>query len=565
MKRKKSSTPNYVVYFPLITEQWQEDLLEKFFYHINRLENDFVHIIKYMMKKNEDKFNEIKDINKQIGNFPPEEKRTKEEEKEIKQLKDLRKEILLSITTDEVPELKSYPKTCSFFSENGFVAVCNKLLYNKIGGINEQGNDLTYTSLFPCIGTNTTSVIGENKYAAFERFMFGNGKSIHYKKPNETKTVTYKVTDNQTSCTIDKENKCLVLKKSQGFNKGKIMNIPLKLKKSNSTKMNEGVIYEQMALECKIVKITIKREMVRGKYKYYVQLTVEGIPYNKGRKLGEGVIGNDPGISHITCYGKNVLQYSVPNEILNLGKKETEIQRAIERSLRLHNPNKYNDNGTIKENNRDKWVVTKNCKKLKNQLKEIKRKIKAKRNVCEDEFVIKVLSEGNEIHVENTNIEGMAKRAKGIRYKKDGTYQSNKRYGKSIGNAAPSSVNTKLKNKFKYLGGTYIEINSKDAKATGTDHTRLTKSDNFSDYTKEEYYTKIENGKAIQLSNGDIHDRDAHSAFNLKHFNPNTKEYDIIGMKEDYDKFCKAENEAFERNELDKKKLMRYQSTVKNN
>ena len=565
MKRKKNNVPNYVITLPLITEPWQEDLLEKHFYHINQLENKFIYIVKSLIKKNINKFNKIKDLNKQIRNFPPEEKRTEEQEKELKKLKDSRKETLLSITTDEVPGLKSYPKTCSFFTENGFIAVLNKLLYDNIGGKDEQGNDLTYTSLFPCIGAIITSEIAKNKYSAFEDFMFGDGEDIHYKKLSETKTVPYNISQNKPLCTVDRENKRLILRKTKGFNKGKTMFLPFKLKKPNNEKVKEGIIYEEMALNSRIVKVTIKREMVRGKYKYYAQLTVEGTPYPKGRSLGKGTIGDDPGVKHITIYGNQVLQYSVPDEILNLEKKEADIERAIDRSRRLHNPNKYNDDGTINVNNKDKWIITKNCRKLMNRKKEIKRKMRAKRNVCEDEFVNKVLLEGNEIHVEKTNIKGMAKRAKGIRYKKDGTYQSNKRYGKSIGNAAPSRVNGKIKNKFKYLGGTYIEINSIDAKATGTDHTKLTKSNNFSDYTKEEYYTKIENGKAIQLSNGDIHDRDAHSAFNLKHFNHITKKYDIIGMKEDYDKFCKAENDAFERNELDRKKLMKYQSTVKNN
>ena len=161
-------------------------------------------------------------------------------------------------------------------------------------------------------------------------------------------------------------------------------------------------------------------------------------------------------------------------------------------------------------------------------------------------------------------MEGLKKRAEGVRYNEDGSCKSNKRHGKSINDVAPSSILNKLENKVKFLGGTYDVINAKDAKATGTDHTKFNKSNKFSEYTKEEYYTHIDKGNAIKLSNGVVHDRDAHAAFNLKHFNPKTKEYDILGLKENYPDFCNAEKEAFERKELDIEKLKKYQSTVEN-
>ena len=83
------------------------------------------------------------------------------------------------------------------------------------------------------------------------------------------------------------------------------------------------------------------------------------------------------------------------------------------------------------------------------------------------------------------------------------------------------------------MGGTVIEVDPKSAAATATDHTS-----NFA-RTKRELKER-----SVMLSDGTVHDRDAHAAFNLKHCNGNG-EYDGAGMRQDYENFCQEEKKAW--------------------
>lgn len=557
MKNKKD-TNNYVVTFPLETEKWQEDLLERSLHRVYDLHNKTTKIILDTLKREEEKINAVKSIMKKISSYPSKEKRTDKQNEEIKQLFEEINQILDTIKTHDIPNLKRYPtKNRNLISKYGLYDIINMLLYDNIGGKDENGNDLTFKSYFPPIDTTVTCEECNKVWRSLEDYLFHGGKEIHLKKQSEFNTFGYAIKERSKACTIEKDVTSkkfyLVLTKNK-----KTVKIPIKVKNYGF----DGFEYEQRALHSKIVKITIKRDKVRGKYKYYVQLTVKGTPFNKGRMLGDGVVGIDPGTRHITCYGKTVRQYTSSVDISKLRKKKKKLQQDIDRSRRIYNPNKYNDDGTIKKGNKEPWKITKNCRKKINEVKEIERKIEAKREIDQYQFVNSILCEGNEFHYEKTDMKSLSKRSKGVRYNKDGTCKSNKRYGKSIGDIAPSSLISKLEGKVKFLGGTWVDINQKDARATGTDHTRFGKSNNFNDYTKDEYYTKIKNGYAIKLSNDMVHDRDSHSAFNLKHFNNKTKSYNINEMNEDYSNFVNAEKDAFERHELDADKLLKYQSTI---
>ena len=81
---------------------------------------------------------------------------------------------------------------------------------------------------------------------------------------------------------------------------------------------NHYADYEMWALKggvdsVKVVKVV--RRLVRGQYKYYVQLTIEGEKPQKGRTLGWGNVGIDLGPTTVAVSGE-LLRHSNGIEVL---------------------------------------------------------------------------------------------------------------------------------------------------------------------------------------------------------------------------------------------------------
>ena len=50
---------------------------------------------------------------------------------------------------------------------------------------------------------------------------------------------------------------------------------------------------------CDMRMVTIKKEIIRGKEKYFFHICFEGTPYNKGRALGTASVGIDPSLENM--------------------------------------------------------------------------------------------------------------------------------------------------------------------------------------------------------------------------------------------------------------------------
>lgn len=545
---KKNSTPLYVAEFPLATEKWQDDLLDKWFSHTNYLKNTLIGMDKDAIKNNKSKFDEINELNKEICTLKKKEHLSAEEKERKSYCETKRSEIQNNITTDDVEGLVEYPKSTPLFSEFGQVAIADKLLKLPVGGKDVNGNNLDFTSVFPPVTTKITHVIGKDIYASLEDYFYGNGKDLHFKNKKDNNTIKffYKE-DTDKFCKIDRINNTITFSKSSGFNKGKKMVIPFKRNKKH--------VYEDKVLGSTIKQVAIVKKLIRGKEKYYLQLTVEGVPYDKGVERGEGVIGVDPGTSKVTCYGKTIIQYKNPEDVVKLENKIAELNRSLDRKRRMANPNKYNEDGTIKRGNHDKWVETNNYIKDKNKLHELQRKSATKKKIVQLKYINKLISEGNKLIIEDNDIAGWAKRKKETEVKEDGKYASKKRFGKSIASSAPSQFLTLLTNKFKMVYGndSVYMVDQKDAKATGTDFTKLKSDINFNEHNTDKnlYYTHVKVGVSkIELSDGNVHHRHALAAFNLKNWDPVKKEYKIKEMRENYINFCKEEKKALDAGEI---------------
>lgn len=208
--------------------------------------------------------------------------------------------------------------------------------------------------------------------------------------------------------------------------------------------------YLEKAMHDEIAYCRLVRKTIRGKKKFYLQLVMKGIPPQK-REPTEGEVGLDIGISTLASVSDQEVIIEEFCEGLDMLEKEKRILlRKMDRSRRATNPNKYNPNGTIKKGNKEKWRRSNRYWKRLFELKEICRKIVAKRNIMHNKQANKVLEMGNDIYCERMNFKGLQKT----------------RFGKRIGYKAASMFLNILNTKLSYQEKTIQYVNTWTVKAS---------------------------------------------------------------------------------------------------
>ena len=285
---------------------------------------------------------------------------------------------------------------------------------------------------------------------------------------------------------------------------------------------------------------TLVIKMIRGKYRVYVHLTIEGktkLKYDKHgnprHKYGKGVIGADIGTQTVAYTSdtevglKNLSERG--NSIQTSERKERLLHRAMDRSRRATNPQNYNDDGTVKKG-RKTWIYSNHYKKLKTKYSELCRINAINRQLAINEDANHLRSLGDVFITEPKNAGKLMRRAKETTVNSKGKFNRKKRFGKSIKNRCPSGFQTAVEQKFKVSGGIYIEV-SNDYRASQYDHT-------IDDYIKKklsERMYKLQDGTEVQ--------RDWYSSFLLYCYDYRTKGIDKNKCISEFDK-CYSKEKA---------------------
>ena len=255
-------------------------------------------------------------------------------------------------------------------------------------------------------------------------------------------------------------------------------------------------------------------EQIRGKWRFWCHITVEGRPMPKKKRDGsprhdwsaEGELGIDQGVSSYAVVGENVCE--MKNLADRNGRstfegeaKERRLQRKMDRSRRANNPQNYNDDGTVKKGKKT-WKKSKTYKRDEAKLADIKRKNAASRKYAVQEDVNRLRSYGDVVVTEKQSIAGLAKRAKPKKKVDKKTGKSRhcrrKRFGRSIQHRCPGMFRAELKKKF----NGYIEVETM-YRASQYDH------------EKDDYEKKPLSQRAHKHTRGRASPRDGYSAFLL--------------------------------------------------
>ena len=238
-------------------------------------------------------------------------------------------------------------------------------------------------------------------------------------------------------------------------------------------KINTFTTYQQncMLRAEKIKYVQIQKSKIKGKFRYYLVIYLQGTPPSN-HTVGTGVVGCDNGVSTLAYVSNSEVKLVdlVPEECLRIEEGIKRLNKQINLKLRLLNPQCFNEKNEIikgqKMTNRSN-----NLTKLMNRVQKKQRKMRIYRNELQNKVCNDLLSQGNVIQLEKMNVKALQKRSKNIRINpKTNKPYSKKRFGKSILKASPSSLVTLLKTKAASRGATVIEINTRDTKPSQYNH-----------------------------------------------------------------------------------------------
>ena len=267
--------------------------------------------------------------------------------------------------------------------------------------------------------------------------------------------------------------------------------------------------YQQMSLlkSEKIKYVQIVRKTIRGKLVYILQIVCQGLPITKVER-GNGTTGIDPGISTIAYVSKSNLGLVdlIPKDVNRKEKLMRYLDKAIERSRRVNNPNCYCNNGTIKKGAKFKRPSNRQTR-LKIRRIQTYHSLSEERRKIQGQLVNLLVSQSSLIKIEDLNVKGLQKRSKDIRINpKTNRPFSKKRYGKSVFRAAPSSFRKLLETRSRQLGIGIEIIQPKYLKPSQYNH--LTKT--FEKKTlSTRFYDLSDKWTSVQ--------RDLYSAFLIRH------------------------------------------------
>lgn len=403
----------------------------------------------------------------------------------------------------------------------------------------------------------------EDIWRGVEKCLYNNGKKLHFSKYGELPCIRAK--QRNRGITISVKNNQLQFKLGKN-----VFGIQIKDKfqedevKAVLSYLEEPEIIDRKAIQTFIDEehcmdtyrpcyATLVPKMIRGKYRVYIHLTIEGKAKNKydrygnlRYKYGKGIIGADIGTQTVAYTSdkevglKNLSERG--NSIQKTERLERLYYRAMDRSRRATNPQNYNADGTIKKG-RKTWKYSNHYKRLKAKHMELCRINAINRQLAINEDANHMRSIGNVFITEQKNASKLMKRAKETTINSKGKYSKKKRFGKSIKNRCPSGFQRTIEKKFKATGGRYIEVPN-NYRASQYDH------------TADEYIKKKLSDRMYNLTDGTLVQRDWYSSFLLYCYDCEKKEIDKVKCVQEFDKCYNKEKDLIKRIKDSKKKVL---------
>lgn len=408
---------NFVVQFPLKTEKYQEDMLDKRFEIGRKIYNSLVNVTQKRYKEMT-KTKKYRNLISSLSN-------DKKKDKDIwKQINEMRKQYGMF----EYSFHEDVKKMQKHFKDN--------------------------------IDSFTAQKIATTLWKSYDKLFFGNGDKIHYKKYDSLNSLEGK-----------SNNTGIRFKDDYLIWNG--LNIPVLIDYDN--------YYEYQAMQCDISYCRMLRKFIHNKNHYYIQIVFKGNPpvkvnTNTGEikhTIGYGDVGLDIGTSTVAISSESDVKIlELADKVQNIENQKRLLLRKMDRSKRAINLNNFNEDGTIKKQGNKKvtWNKSNHYIKYQNQLKELYRKQADIRKYQHECLANEIVSLGDNIYVETMNFSGLAEKSSKTEKNDKGRYKKKKRFGKSIANRAPAMLLSIIDRKLSYYDRQLIKIDTWNAKASQFNH-----------------------------------------------------------------------------------------------
>lgn len=413
----------YILTLPLKTEVYQEHILKKRFRLGEHLYNNFLNFEKkkfYEMTKRKDyrdAQNLIKELTIQINSLD----KFKESKQLIQELRKQRKEqydIIYNI------------KKMFDWSEFGFINDMKKYRKYYKANLNSTICDNLSGRCFKAFEKMESELI-KDQYRNDEDKV---NPCVHYKRKDSLRCLTAKKNSTGIRFSLDEGNKIGTVKWQ-----GLVFSIDL----------SKCTLYEWQALQSDICYCAVKREKIKGKWKYYIQITLKGHVPDKfdkqtgelKRQLGKGNVGLYFTSTSLTVSTENGVK-TYPLEIKNHEDKKTELLQKMDASRRATNPDNYNEDGTSKEKSEIKgWHFSKAYKKYRAELYEIYRKECEEKKLLQEILANEVIASGDVFNCNKMDFKFLQRNL-----------------GKKIQSASPAMLKTTIERKLSYHDVSINEI-----------------------------------------------------------------------------------------------------------
>ena len=413
----------YILTLPLKTEVYQEHILEKRFRLGEHLYNNFLNFEKkkfYEMTKRKDyrdAQNLIKELTIQINSLDE----FKESKQLIQELKKQRKEqydIIYNIKKmfdwSEFGFTKDIKRYRRYYKANLNSTICENLSGRCFKAFEKMESELI-----------------KDQYRCEEDKV---NPCVHYKRKDSLRCLTAKRNSTGIRFSLDEKNRIGTVKWQ-----GLVFSIDL----------SKCTLYEWQALHSEICYCAVKREKIKGKWKYYIQITLKGHVPDKfdkqtgelKRQLGKGNVGLYFTSTSLTVSTKDGVK-TYPLEIKNHEDKKTELLQKMDTSRRATNPDNYNEDGTNKEKSEIKgWHFSKAYKKYRAELYEIYRKECEEKKLLQEILANEVIASGDVFNCNKMDFKFLQRNL-----------------GKKIQSASPAMLKTTIERKLSYHDVSINEI-----------------------------------------------------------------------------------------------------------
>ena len=519
-KKDKETTPSFVLTLSLHYEPWQRKVLDTTFSVAQKMSNllieDRLKALRQMERTREwrsltatiaDSYKEIERLTKEQTSIDEKlnalsEERTKDARAKKHELRARQKELKSLIA-----EKKRYQKDL-FQCRDDILARYGMSEYSF------QERMKKYRNHYKCINSMIAQKLASRVWTKFYAYLFSNGDDILFIPWADFRSIEGKSNDTG----IRFLNGVVFIRK---------MKIPIQRGRTE---------YELEALKSRIKYCRIIRIPWKDGWLYRLQLTLEGYPPDKGRILGKGRVGIDPGTQTIAVVSNTEAMLRELADKANMVNAELRrINRAMDRSRRATNPMFFNEDGTIIRkdklpeellvNGKRKWIYSNRYKRLAMKRRYLYAKLARVRIVQHNTMANQLLALGSEFYVETMRYSALAKKAKYEPPKDGEKNKRRKRFGKSVANKAPASFLNILEKKVLAHGGEFHRINTAAAKASQYNH------------LSHKYKPKKLSERWADLGNGIKVQRDLYSAFLIQNTNKTLDGFNKSVVTKKFDDF----------------------------